>query len=241
MSDRGPDVCGMRYGFVMPFGDAAEIAEAAALAEAAGWDALFVWEAIWGVDAWVGLTAAAMRTSTLRLGTMLTPVPRIRPWDLASRVRHPRPALRRPGDPRRGARRPARGLDRVRARRGPPGHGSSGSTRLAIYAGLTRGQPFAYDGRHYRVTPDRLHGSRTRRSSDRIRRCGWWGAWRVGAPTAALAGAGGALAGLAAPGRRRRLARQPAPPRQLATMLALVRAAARRIGLPWPGRRMRRG
>src|SRR5690349_24860763 len=76
----------MRYGFVMPFGDAAEIAEAAALAERSGWDALFVWEAVWGVDAWVALTAAAMRTRTLRLGTMLTPVPRIRPWDLASRV-----------------------------------------------------------------------------------------------------------------------------------------------------------
>ena len=86
MSDPGPSVCGMRYGFVMPFGDAAEIAEAAALAEGSGWDALFVWEAVWGVDAWVALTAAAMRTSTLRLGTMLTPVPRIRPWDLASRV-----------------------------------------------------------------------------------------------------------------------------------------------------------
>lgn len=74
----------MRYGFVMPFGDARAVAEAAREAERAGWDAIFVWEPVWGNDAWVCLTAAAMVTERIRLGTMLTPLSRMRPWKLAS-------------------------------------------------------------------------------------------------------------------------------------------------------------
>ena len=58
----------------------------AAIAEQAGWDGLFVWEGIYGVDAWVALGAAAVRTSTLRLGTLLTPVSRRKPWELAGQV-----------------------------------------------------------------------------------------------------------------------------------------------------------
>jgi alkanesulfonate monooxygenase SsuD/methylene tetrahydromethanopterin reductase-like flavin-dependent oxidoreductase (luciferase family) len=76
----------MRYGFIMPGGDARRAAELAALAEQHGWDGFFVWEGIWAVDAWVALTAAAMRTERIRLGTMLTPLPRRRPWELASQT-----------------------------------------------------------------------------------------------------------------------------------------------------------
>jgi len=76
----------MRFGFVVPSGDAADVAEMAAAAEQAGWDGLFVWEALYGVDAWVSLGAAAMRTSTIRLGTLLTPVSRRKPWELAGQV-----------------------------------------------------------------------------------------------------------------------------------------------------------
>jgi alkanesulfonate monooxygenase SsuD/methylene tetrahydromethanopterin reductase-like flavin-dependent oxidoreductase (luciferase family) len=39
---------------------------------------------VWGIDAWVSLTAAAMQTERIRLGTMLSPVSRMRPWKLAS-------------------------------------------------------------------------------------------------------------------------------------------------------------
>jgi len=74
----------MKYGFVMPYGDARQAAEWARQAEAAGWDGFFVWEPVWGIDAWVALTAAAMLTSRIRLGTMLTPLSRMRPWKLAS-------------------------------------------------------------------------------------------------------------------------------------------------------------
>src|SRR5438105_4009831 len=76
----------MRYGFVLPWGDARTAADLAALAERHGWDGFFVWEPIWGVDAWIALAAAAMTTSRIRLGTMLTPLPRRRPWDVASQT-----------------------------------------------------------------------------------------------------------------------------------------------------------
>jgi alkanesulfonate monooxygenase SsuD/methylene tetrahydromethanopterin reductase-like flavin-dependent oxidoreductase (luciferase family) len=76
----------MRFGFVVPHGDAADVAEMAVAAELAGWDALFVWEGLYGVDAWVALGTAAARTSTIRLGTMLTPVSRRKPWELAGQV-----------------------------------------------------------------------------------------------------------------------------------------------------------
>jgi alkanesulfonate monooxygenase SsuD/methylene tetrahydromethanopterin reductase-like flavin-dependent oxidoreductase (luciferase family) len=74
----------MRYGFVLPKGDARTAADFAYEAEQAGWDAFFVWDAPWGVDPWVALAAAAMRTQRIRLGTMITPVSRRRPWKLAS-------------------------------------------------------------------------------------------------------------------------------------------------------------
>src|SRR3990170_7309078 len=74
----------MKYGFVLPFGDARQAADLAAAAEQAGWDGFFVWEPVWGIDAWVCLTAAAMRTERIKLGTMLTPPSRMRPWKLAS-------------------------------------------------------------------------------------------------------------------------------------------------------------
>ncbi|WP_091781521.1 LLM class flavin-dependent oxidoreductase [Pedococcus dokdonensis] len=76
----------MRYGFVVPYADPREFAELAALGEERGWDAVFTWESLYGEHAWVTLAAAAMATSRIRLGTLLTPASRHRPWDLASMV-----------------------------------------------------------------------------------------------------------------------------------------------------------
>lgn len=73
----------MKYGFVLPSGDARAAADLAVELESSGWDGLFVWEPVWGVDAWVSLTAAGMVTERLRLGTMITPPSRMRPWKLA--------------------------------------------------------------------------------------------------------------------------------------------------------------
>jgi alkanesulfonate monooxygenase SsuD/methylene tetrahydromethanopterin reductase-like flavin-dependent oxidoreductase (luciferase family) len=65
----------MRFGFVVPHGDARDFAEVAALGERHGWDGVFTWEAVWGVHAWVTLGAASMVTERIRLGTLLTPGP----------------------------------------------------------------------------------------------------------------------------------------------------------------------
>jgi alkanesulfonate monooxygenase SsuD/methylene tetrahydromethanopterin reductase-like flavin-dependent oxidoreductase (luciferase family) len=76
----------MRHGFVIPGGSAPEQLELAVLAEQSGWDGVFVWESGYAVDPWALLSAVAMRTSTVRLGTMLTPLPWRRPWKLAAQV-----------------------------------------------------------------------------------------------------------------------------------------------------------
>lgn len=143
----------MKYGIVLPFFDAADTADSAVKAEQAGWDGIFLAESVWGVDAWLALTAAAMRTERVRLGTMLTPVPRIKPWDLASRVG----TLDRLSG---GRVQLAAGLGAIH-----PGwtafEPDSGrrdralllDEGLAIYDGLMRGQPFSFTGERYTVRP----------------------------------------------------------------------------------------
>jgi alkanesulfonate monooxygenase SsuD/methylene tetrahydromethanopterin reductase-like flavin-dependent oxidoreductase (luciferase family) len=71
---------------VLPGGTATEQLELGVLAESAGWDGVFAWEAAYGVDPWSLLAALAVKTSRLRLGTMLTPLPWRRPWKVASQV-----------------------------------------------------------------------------------------------------------------------------------------------------------
>jgi alkanesulfonate monooxygenase SsuD/methylene tetrahydromethanopterin reductase-like flavin-dependent oxidoreductase (luciferase family) len=143
----------MRFGIVLPFGDARAVAERAAAAEAAGWDAIFVWEAVWGVDAWISLTAAALATERLRIGTMLTPLPRMRPWDLGSRVG----TLDRLSGGRVqlavGLGALHEGWTAFEADQGRATRAQLLDEGLDIYAGLMHGQPFSYDGAHYRVRP----------------------------------------------------------------------------------------
>jgi alkanesulfonate monooxygenase SsuD/methylene tetrahydromethanopterin reductase-like flavin-dependent oxidoreductase (luciferase family) len=143
----------MHFGFVMPFGAAADIADHAVMAEACGWDAIFDWEAVWGDDAWIALTAAAMVTNEIRLGTMLTPVPRVRPWDLASRVS----SLDRLSGGRvilgAGLGALHEGWTAFEADEGRKVRVEKMDEGLAIYAGLMAGQPFSYEGRHYKVRP----------------------------------------------------------------------------------------
>jgi alkanesulfonate monooxygenase SsuD/methylene tetrahydromethanopterin reductase-like flavin-dependent oxidoreductase (luciferase family) len=76
----------IQCGAVLPGGSATDQLELALLAEQAGWDGVFVWEAAYGPDAWSMLAAIAARTSRVRLGTMLTPLPWRRPWQVASQV-----------------------------------------------------------------------------------------------------------------------------------------------------------
>src|SRR5579862_8810464 len=88
----------MRYALDVPnFGDFADprvVADLARRAEDAGWDGLFVWDHVTHsksrrrqiADPWVLLTAAALATQTIRLGTMVTPVARRRVSKLAREV-----------------------------------------------------------------------------------------------------------------------------------------------------------
>jgi probable F420-dependent oxidoreductase len=76
-----------------PFGDARVIADLARDAESAGWDGFFLWDHIAAhsdaggslpcTDPWLALTAAAMQTTSIILGTTVTSLPRRRPHKLA--------------------------------------------------------------------------------------------------------------------------------------------------------------
>ncbi len=86
----------MRYGIcVSNIGtqsDPRAVADLAAAAEEAGWEGFFVWDHlafVWGMpsaDPWVVLTACALQTSRILLGTAVTPVPRRRVQNLAHTV-----------------------------------------------------------------------------------------------------------------------------------------------------------
>jgi alkanesulfonate monooxygenase SsuD/methylene tetrahydromethanopterin reductase-like flavin-dependent oxidoreductase (luciferase family) len=139
-------------------GDPRSAAELARLAEQSGWDALLLedyvvhWRAPETYDPWMVLTAMALATERLRVGTLVTPLPRRRPWQVA---------------------RQAATLDRLSGGRVILGAGSGdlqsvdfagfgealGARQraeqldegLAIIAGLWQGQPFSFSGKHYRV------------------------------------------------------------------------------------------
>ncbi len=141
----------MKYGFVLPSGDARTAADMARAAERAGWDGFFVWEPIWGIDAWVCLTAAAMVTERIRLGTMITPISRMRPWKLASETA----TL----DNLSGGRVIlSAGLGALDTGFAEFGEVTDRKARaelldegLDILTGLWRGGPFTYEGAHYQI------------------------------------------------------------------------------------------
>src|SRR5215467_5574296 len=82
----------MHYGVNLPIiVDAHTLARLAIEAEAAGWDGVFVWDCLSGspdqepekqaiYDPWIALAAIAISTRRVRLGTMVTPLSRRRPW-----------------------------------------------------------------------------------------------------------------------------------------------------------------
>ena len=83
----------MRHAVYLPpigtFGDVHLLVELAAGAEEAGWDGFFLWDHVLYdapvplVDAWVALSAVAASTTRIRLGPLVTPLPRRRPWKVA--------------------------------------------------------------------------------------------------------------------------------------------------------------
>ncbi|GAB4453088.1 MAG: LLM class flavin-dependent oxidoreductase [Anaerolineae bacterium] len=156
----------MRYGLhVVHFGPCADpraLVSLAVDAEAAGWDGFFLWDHLlmrWPADVadpWIALAAIAARTTRLRIGTMVTPLARRRPWKVARETvtldhlsggrltlgvglgTHPE-EFEDFGEPA-GLKRRAAMLDEA----------------LAVLAGLWSGAPFTHEGAHYRVKAARF-------------------------------------------------------------------------------------
>lgn len=148
----------MQYGFIIPGGDLETILHLASEAEEAGWDGVFYWDgiAIPGVklmyDPWVVLAGMAMRTRRVRLGAVLTPLSRRRPWKVAretttlDHLSHGRLIL------------PV-GLGALDdGGFGKVGEATDRKTRaelldesLEILTGLWSGEPFRFQGTHYQL------------------------------------------------------------------------------------------
>ncbi|MBK9125062.1 MAG: LLM class flavin-dependent oxidoreductase [Chloroflexi bacterium] len=158
----------MRYAVSLPafgrYSDPHQLASLARRAEDAGWDAFFIWDHVIFdptfnpmADPWVALAAVALSTTRIRLGTMVTPVPRRRPWKLA---------------------RETVSLDRLSGGRlifgaglGDPVQWDYGwfdedqdakiraaklDEGLDILTGLWTGEMFSYQGQQYRIAPMRF-------------------------------------------------------------------------------------
>lgn len=159
---------GLRRGLAVPCfaDDPADLVRLGVGAERAGLDGYFLWDHLVHsdsgegppiVDPWQVLAVVAARTSRIKLGTMITPVARRRPWKLAKEVTT---------------------LDLLSGGRvilgvglGDPAHaefglfGESADRRvraelldegLDVLAGLWTGQPFSHEGKHFTVGPVRF-------------------------------------------------------------------------------------
>lgn len=79
----------MKYGIILTAGTLDEMIALAAEAEANGWDGVFYWDAIAMsgfspiYDPWVTMAAFATATERVKLGAIITPPTRRRPWKLA--------------------------------------------------------------------------------------------------------------------------------------------------------------
>ena len=153
----------MRFGFILPDTQPETCAALAHLAETAGWDGVFIPDCIAietptlppqpAYDPWVTLAAMAVVTRRVRLGTLLTALPRRRPWKLAREVMtldhlsHGRAVLAAglgaaPDDA--GFYKVGEPLDlKTRAELLDEG--------LTLLADLWRGEPITFHGRHYHV------------------------------------------------------------------------------------------
>ena len=153
---------GVRYGIYLPpfgpFGDPAILVDLAVRAEAAGWDGVFVWDHLVSgampiADPWTTLAAIAQATMHLRLGPMVTPLARRRPWVVA---RHASTVSRlSAGRLILGA---GLGSDESGdfSRFGEPGSPRERSAMLdealQILRAMWSGQPCHHDGTQYQVT-----------------------------------------------------------------------------------------
>lgn len=142
-----------------PYGSARAVAGLAAAAEQSGWDGVFVWDHVVRkegdfdvVDPWIALAAAAVVTERVRLGPLVTPLPRRRPWNVAKaaasldHLSFGRVVLGVGTGVPRGPEFPAFGEETDLRRRG-----DMLDEGLAIVRGAWSGRPVTFSGDHYRV------------------------------------------------------------------------------------------
>jgi alkanesulfonate monooxygenase SsuD/methylene tetrahydromethanopterin reductase-like flavin-dependent oxidoreductase (luciferase family) len=147
----------VRYGFLIPTGGPRVVAGLASEVEEAGWDGVFYWDGICvgevdTYDPWVVMAAMAMRTERVRIGAILTPPARRRPWKLARET----VAL----DHLSGGRLVLPvglgalddgGFSKVGEPTGRKVRAHLLDESLEILTGLWSGEPFSYEGEHYQM------------------------------------------------------------------------------------------
>lgn len=154
----------MRYGLELPnggvCGDVRTLAELGCLAEQAGWDGVFVEDyivhqsdgAVPTCDPWIAMAAMAVGTRRVRLGALVTPLSRRRPWKVAREA----VALDQLSNGRfilgvgSGDTREA-GFTRVNEARDPKERAAILDEALDVILGLWTGEPFSYQGRYFQV------------------------------------------------------------------------------------------
>ena len=149
---------GLNVQILGAYSDPRLLAELAHEAEAAGWEGFFIWDHIaWPAlesvaDPWVVLTAMALRTERIRLGPMVTPLARRRPWKQAretvtlDRLSGGRLIL---GVGLGGWRQ--KEFEAFGEAGDPKARAAKWDEGLEVLTGLWSGQPFSYDGTQYRV------------------------------------------------------------------------------------------
>ena len=153
----------MKFGLdAANFGDYSDpftLAELAAEAEDVGWDGFFVFDHILPddtrknlFDPWIILASIAMRTSKIRIGPMVTPIPRRRPWKLAREtisldyLSNGRLNLAVGlGGP------PEREFEKFGEVFNTKIRGEMLDEGLEILKGLWNAEPFNYEGNHYQI------------------------------------------------------------------------------------------
>jgi alkanesulfonate monooxygenase SsuD/methylene tetrahydromethanopterin reductase-like flavin-dependent oxidoreductase (luciferase family) len=127
-------------------------------AEVAGWDGIFVWDDIAGwdkdmADPWIALAAAAAATQRVRLGALITPLARRRPWKFARETA----SLDQLSDGRLVV---GVGVGGGQEQFGDLGDEPDQRTRgemldegLQVVTGLWHGEPFEFAGRFYHLKP----------------------------------------------------------------------------------------
>lgn len=151
----------MQYGiFVPPFGPLADpvtLTDLATDAEAAGWDGFFLWDDITTgdpmpvADPWIALAAIAVRTHTMRLGALITPLARRRPWKVAretATLDHLSGGRLTVGV---GLGISRSEFDDLGDEAAPKVRGAMLDEGLDILTGLWSGEPFQHEGTHYHI------------------------------------------------------------------------------------------